>query len=307
MFRHARRLVRIVITLAIVAAAVVAGAFVWNHYVNGPWTRDGQVLADVINIAPEVSGRVIKLDVADNQLVHKGDVLYEIDPFDYQVALSAAQANLQQKVDDYKVKQAEAERRERLTTLSTSREEQQTYSGNADQARATYAAALSQLSQARINLERTKVHTPVNGFVTNLLLREGDYATTGTRNISIIDSDSFWIAAYFEETKLRHIHVGDQAMITLLAFSDPVLGHVESIARGINSPNYAPGTLGLASVNPVFTWVRLAQRLPVRIHIDQVPATVMLAAGMTCTVTVGQQAAGGRSSTHGLLSRLVSD
>ncbi len=306
MFKRAHRLIRLVITLAIVAGAAFAIIFLWDHYVNGPWTRDGQVEADVIDIAPEVSGRIVKLNVAANQLVHKGDVLYEIDPFDFQVALASAQATLQQRLDDYNVKQAEAQRREKLGTLTTSVEEKQTYIGSADMARGAYAVALSQLSQARINLDRTKVHTPVNGFVTNLLLREGDYATSGTRNISVIDSDSFRIAAYFEETKLQNIHVGDQAKITLMGFNAPVLGHVESIARGISSPNYAPGTLGLATVNPVFTWVRLAQRIPVRIHIDRVPSSVLLAAGMTCTVTVGPQATGSGASTQGLLSRLVS-
>jgi multidrug resistance efflux pump len=305
MFSRAQRPIRLAVTAALIGLAVLAGAFIWNHYVNGPWTRDGEVQADVIDIAPEVSGRIVKLSVVSNQLVHKGDTLYEIDPVDYQVALASAQANVQQKLDDFNVKQADAERRLKLTTLSTSREEQQTYVGNADQARAAYAAALSQLSQAKINLERTQVHSPVNGYVTNLLLREGDYATTGTRNISIIDSDSFRVDAYFEETKLRHIQVGAAARMDLMAYRDPVFGHVESIARGINSPNYAPGTLGLASVNPVFTWVRLAQRIPVRIHIDQVPATVALATGLTCTVTVGAHA--NAPSTRGLLSRLVSD
>jgi multidrug resistance efflux pump len=305
MFAHAQRPVRIAVTAALVALAVLGGMFIWDHYVNGPWTRDGEVQADVIDIAPEVSGRVVKLHAANNELVHKGDVLYEIDPFDFQAALSTAQANVQQKLADYNVKRADAERRLKLTTLSTSREEQQTYVSSADQARAAYAEALSQLSQARVNLDRTQVHSPVNGYVTNLLLREGDYATTGTRNVSIIDSDSFRIDAYFEETKLRHIHAGDEARIDLMAYRDPVFGHVESIARGINSPNYAPGTLGLASVNPVFTWVRLAQRIPVQIHIDRVPASVALATGLTCTVTVGKQAT--HDSTRGLLSRLVSD
>ena len=305
MFKRARRLIRVAITLALAAAAVFAGLFIWNHYVNGPWTRDGEVRADVVDIAPEVSGRIVKLNVASNQFVHKGDVLYQIDPFDFQVALASAQANVQQRLTAYKLQLAEARRRQELTTLSTSVEEKQTYSANADEARAAYAQALSQLSQARINLERTQIHAPVNGYVTNLILREGDYATTGTRNISVIDSDSFWVAAYFEETKLRHIQVGDQARIDLMAYRDPVFGHVESLARGIDTPNYAPGTLGLASVNPVFTWVRLAQRIPVHIHIDRVPASVALATGLTCTVTVGPHAAA--SSTQGLLSRLVSD
>ena len=171
-------------------------------------------------------------------------------------------------------------------------------------AAAAYASALAALSQAHIDEDRTRVVSPVNGFVTNLLLREGDYATKGARNISILDSDSFWVAGYFEETKLSGIHVNDPAMVSLMGYRDPVRGHVESIASGINTPNTDPGAQGLASVSPVFTWVRLAQRIPVRIHIDQVPDTVHLAAGLTASVTVGANAAPG--SPHGALSRLIS-
>ena len=290
MFGRARRALRIVITLVILAAAVIAGVGIWNHYVTGPWTRDGQVLANVVNLAPEVSGRITKLHVIDNQTVHKGDPLFDIDPLDYQVNVATAQANVNSKLADLKLKREEATRRTSLTTLSTSDEERQTYASNADVAAAAYATALAQLSQAHINLDRTHVVSPVNGYVTNLLLREGDYATTGSRNISILDSDSFWIVGYFEETKLYGIHVGDPALASLMGYRDPVRGHVESVARGINTPNTDPGAQGLASVSAVFTWVRLAQRIPVRIHIDQVPDTVHLAAGLTATVTVGADA-----------------
>ena len=134
-------------------------------------------------------------------------------------------------------------------------------------------------------------------------LRVGDYATKGTRNISIVDTDSFWVSGNFEETKLASIKPGDPAVAQLLGFTDPVYGHVDSIARGINTPNSAPGALGLASVNPVFTWVRLAQRIPVRMHIDQVPPTVHLSVGLTATVSVGKDARAG--SLHGWLSRLL--
>ncbi len=180
-------------------------------------------------------------------------------------------------------------------------EEEQTFQSNAKIAAAAYATALAQLNQARINLARTNVTSPVNGYVTNLLLRIGDTATNGTRNITLLDSDSFWVVAYFEETKLSHIHVDDPAIAALMGFQDPIRGHVESIARGITTPNTDPGALGLAAVNPVFTWVRLAQRIPVRIKIDSVPSTILLAAGMTATVTVGPSANPG--SLHGALSR----
>jgi len=178
------------------------------------------------------------------------------------------------------------------------------YQSGSEIAAAAYATAMAQASQARVDLKRTQVLSPVDGYVTNLLLREGDYATKGARNIAVLDSGSFWVAGYFEETKLRGIRVGDPAVAALMGYRDPVLGHVESVARGINTPNTVAGDLGLATVNPVFTWVRLAQRIPVRIHIDQVPDTVHLAAGMTATVTVGAGAAPG--SAHGALSRLFS-
>ena len=304
MLGRARLAVRAAVTLAILAAASVAGLFIWNHYVSGPWTRDGQVLVNVVNIAPEVSGRIVTLHVVDNQEVRRGDPLYDIDPVDYEVAVATAEANVNSKQSDLRTKQEQAARRQNLTTLSTSTEEKQSYEGASEIAAAAYASAIAQASQARINLKRTRVVSPVNGYVTNLLLREGDYATTGSRNIAVVDSDSFWIAGYFEETKLRGIRVGDPAVAALMGYPDPVRGHVESIARGINTPNTVPGELGLATVNPVFTWVRLAQRIPVRIRIDQVPDTVHLAAGMTATVTVGPNAAPG--SAHGALSRLFS-
>ena len=277
MFKRARRTTRIIVTLLILAGAGLGSVWLWNHYLVGPWTRDGQVQANVVNIAPEVSGRIVALPVSDNQLVHKGDLLYEIDPFDYQVALASAEADLQSKETSMQNAKTEAERRKELGTLTTSVEEKQTFITNANVAQASYAASMANLSEARINLRRTKVLSPANGYVSNLLLRLGDYATKGTRNISVLDSDSFWVAAYFEETKLHGIHVGDPARIELMGFNPPLKGHVNSIARGINSPNYDPGTLGLASVSPVFTWVRLAQRIPVRIQIDEVPEGVLLA------------------------------
>ncbi len=304
MLSQTRRAVRMGVTIAILVAAVFAGSVVWTQYVTGPWTRDGQVLANVVSIAPEVSGRITKIYVVDNQTVHRGDVLYDIDPVDYQITVATAEANMNSKQADLKLKQAEAKRRADLTTLSTSQEEQQRYRSDSDIAAATLASAVAQVNQAHIDLQRTHVLSPVDGYVTNLLLREGDYATKGMRNVSVLDSDSFWVAGYFEETKLSGIHVGDPAMAALMGYPDSVRGHVESIARGINTPNTVAGDLGLATVNPVFTWVRLAQRIPVRIHIDQVPDTVHLAAGMTATITVGPNAA--PASAHGLLSRVFS-
>jgi multidrug resistance efflux pump len=180
----------------------------------------------------------------------------------------------------------EAKRRQELTTLAVTVEEKQTFASTAVAAQAQYQQAVANLDQARVNLERTEIRSPVNGWVTNLLAQLGDYANIGQNEISVVDADSFWIDGYFEETNLEPIQVGDPASIKLMGYSEIVRGHVGSIARGINVANAQPNGQGLANVNPIFTWVRLAQRIPVRIHIDQVPEGVVLAAGMTATVQI---------------------
>ena len=273
-------------TFAIALVALLIAALTWQQYVRAPWTRDGTVRVQVANIAPQVSGQINELRVVDNQFVHKGDVLYIIDPFDFEVAQRTGVATAQQRAADLQVKQVASERRQHLTDLATTPEEQQTFAGNAVQAKAALDAAQQQLAQAQINLKRTRVVSPVNGYVTNLLMRVGDFAHAGTSNISIIDADSFWIDGYFEETKMAQICVGDRAEAKLMGYSQPIIGYVETITRGISVPNAAAGTQGLPNVDPVFTWVRLAQRVPVRISIDKVPPGVPLVSGMTATVTV---------------------
>jgi multidrug resistance efflux pump len=168
--------------------------------------------------------------------------------------------------------------------LEVSKEQKQTYESEAVVARAQYQQALANLDRARVNLQRTEIRSPVNGWVTNLLARLGDYANVGTNEIPLIDADSFWVDAYFEETSLDRIRVGDPASIKLMGYKQILRGHVGSIARAINVPNAQPNGQGLATVNPIFTWVRLAQRIPARIRIDQVPEGVVLAAGMTAAV-----------------------
>jgi multidrug resistance efflux pump len=213
-----------------------------------------------------------------------------IDPTNYRIAVSLAEAAVQQAQINAQNLQTEAKRRQELSTLSTSIEEKQTYESNAQGAQAAYQQAVANLDQARVNMERTQIRSPVNGYVTNLLAQLGDYATIGQRIISLVDSDSFWIDGYFEETSLESIRDGDPATVKLMGYSKLVHGHVGGVARGINIPNAQPDPSGLASVNPIFTWVRLAQRVPVRIHIDQVPDGVRLVAGMTATVQVDPRA-----------------
>jgi RND family efflux transporter MFP subunit len=280
------RLLPILATLSVAATGAGASALLWQTYVERPWTRDGTVRAYVVTVAPEVSGRVTELAVKDNQLVRKGDLLMKIDSRDYDVAVGFSKAAIDQAQADYDNKKAEAARRLKLSDLETTAEERQTYVATANIALANIEQKRNNLKQAEINLERTEIRSPVNGWVTNLLLRQGDYTRTGQAAMSLVDADSFWIDGYFEETALGLIKEGQSAKIWLLGYGKVLQGHVDSVARGIVVPNASPGNGGLASVNPIFTWVRLAQRIPVRLSIDRVPPDVRLVVGMTATVEV---------------------
>lgn len=285
------KIFRLFATGVILLAAFAAAAYVWEFYVAAPWTRDGTVRVQVANIAPQVAGQIVEVRVHDNQNVRKGDVLYVIDPVDFEVNVTSADAEVKNREADLQVKNAQSARRQALTTVSTSIEEKQQYAGQAKIAAAALESAQAQLRQAKINLERTQVKSTVNGRVTNLLMRVGDYARTGTSNISVVDTDSYWIDGYFEETKMPNVHVGDRADVKLMGFDPHLTGTVESITLGISTANAASSTQGLPDVNPVYTWVRLAQRVPVRVHIDRVPPEIPLIAGMTATVVVN----GGRA------------
>ena len=287
--RRGLRIFPLLITLAAVAAAVVLGRAMWEAYMGAPWTRDGTVRVYVVTMAPQVAGQIVQLPVKDNQFVHKGDLLLVIDPTDYKIAVSLREAAVQQAQANMQNVEREAQRRQELTSLAVTKEEKQTYASNAVVAQAQYQQAVANLNQARVNLERTQIRSPVNGWVTNLLAQLGDYANVGTNVISVVDADSFWVDGYFEETNLAPIRVGDPAEVKLMGYDQIVRGHVDSIARGINVANAQPNGQGLANVNPIFTWVRLAQRIPVRVHIDQVPDGVVLAAGMTATVQIDTQ------------------
>jgi len=275
------------ITLATVALAVTLGWAMWVAYIQAPWTRDGTVRAYVVTIAPEVSGRIVELPIVDNQFVHKGDLLLVIDPTDYKIDVSRSESAVQQaQINAQKIAE-EGKRRQRLATeKAVSVEEAQVYGSNALAAEAQYQQAIANLHQARVNLERTQIRSPVNGWVTNLLAQRDDFATVGQNEISLVDADSFWVDGYFEETKLRSIHEGDPAKIKLMGYSQVIRGRVGSVARGISVANAEPNRQGVATVNPIFTWVRLAQRIPVRIEIDHLPEGIVLVAGMTATVEI---------------------
>src|SRR6185312_3916564 len=233
--RHMARFhdLRIVITLSTVALAVVFTCWMWSVYMAAPWTRDATVRAYVVTMAPEVAGRIVELPVADNQFVHKGDLLMMIDPTDYRIAVDLAQATVERNKATAQNAKVMAERRQKLTNLSTSDEVKQTFVSDALSAEASYRQALASLDQARVNLERTRIVAPVNGYVTNLLTQVGDYVTVGDNSISVIDADSFWVDGYFEEINLAKVREGAPAQIYLMGYKQIVRGHVDSIARGI--------------------------------------------------------------------------
>ena len=262
----------------------------WNTYMGAPWTRDGTVRVYVVMMAPEVSGRIVELPVADNRFVHKGDLLMTIDPTNYEIAVSLDEAAVEQAQANMQNAAKQSQRRQLLTDLAVTTEEKQTYAANATASHAQYEQAVANLKPAQVNLERTEIRAPVDGWVTNLLAQRGDYATAGQNLISLTDANSFWVDGYFEETGVAPIQVGNPAEVKLMGYSQIVRGHVESIARAINVANAQPHGQGIATVNPIFTWVRLAQRVPVRIQIDHVPKGIVLVAGMTATVQIDASA-----------------
>ena len=279
-----KAILRVAITLVLALAALLIGRTLWRHYMDDPWTRDGRVDADVIALAADVSGLVTAVPVHDNQAVSKGDVLLRIDPQRYADALAQAKASLLQAEVVVAQRDRELKRRQHLSGAVVSSEDLEIARAKAQAAAADLSQAQARLNTAQLNLRRTEVRAPVDGYVTHLRVFAGDYAQAGHPLMALIDRHSFRVDGYFEETKLHHIHVGDPVDIRLLDGGIRLRGHVDSIARGIHDPD-DHGSL-LASVNPTFSWVRLAQRVPVRISLDTVPEGVTLAAGMTCTVVV---------------------
>jgi multidrug resistance efflux pump len=281
-----RLLGRFTVTAIAVGIAAIIGWQLWIYYVEAPWTRDGRVRADVVQVAADVSGLVSEVLVRDNQAVKQGEVLFRIDPARFQIALRDAQAAADNKLAVAQEAERETARYNRLNALSVSEEQQQQRGAAAVEAQAAYRQALASRDVAALNLARSAVHASVNGFVTNFDMRPGDYVDAGKPLFALIDSDSFHVDGYFEETKLPRIKVGDPASVYLIGESAEIEGHVESIAGGIADRERQGSADLLANVNPTFSWVRLAQRVPVRIALDHVPPVVRLVTGRTATVVV---------------------
>ncbi|EHK71850.1 secretion protein HlyD [Pseudomonas psychrotolerans L19] len=288
-----KKLFGVLFTLLVVCLALILGRLLWVHYMNDPWTRDGRVRAEVITIAPDVAGLVTEIAVRDNQWVKKGDLLLQIDPEHYEIAVHQAEATVAARKATLAMRQQNARRRADIDSLVVSRENREDASSAALAAEADLRQAQAQLESARLNLKRTRVLAPVDGYVTNLSVFKGDYAAAGAPKLAVIDAHSFWVYGYFEETKVPHVRVGAAAEMRLMS-GQTLQGHVESIARGIYDRDNPQSRELTADVNPTFNWVRLAQRVPVRIALDPVPEGLLLAAGTTCTVVL-EDARGERS------------
>ncbi|MEQ7918045.1 HlyD family secretion protein [Xanthomonas sp. WHRI 1810A] len=283
-----KKLFSLIATLLVLALALWIGRLLWIHYMDTPWTRDGRVRADVINVAADVTGMVVDVPVRDNQQVKKGDLLMQIDPEHYQLAVKQAQALVSSRKATWEMRKVNASRRADMDNLVISAESREDASNVASSAQADYQLALAQLEAAQLNLQRTRVLAAVDGYVTNLNVHRGDYARIGEAKMAVVDMHSFWVYGFFEETKLPHVNIGDPVDMQLMS-GEVMKGHVESIARAIYDRDNPESRELIADVNPTFNWVRLAQRVPVRIHLDQVPAGVVLAAGITCTVIVNPE------------------
>jgi RND family efflux transporter MFP subunit len=291
---------RFALTGVVVLVALWAGTKLWDYYMNEPWTRDGHVRADVVPVAPDVSGFVTEVLVKDNQQVRRGDVLFRIDRARYEIARKQAEAVLLGKRAMLEEANADLKRYSALTpglVVSTQRMDQVTATQGS--AQAAFDQAIADLGLAKLNLERSEVRAAVNGVVTNMELRPGTYLTPGKGVMALLDSDTLRVEGYFEETKLPRIHLGDAVNVRLLGSHHALRGRVESIAAGIEDRDRSAGATLLANVNPTFNWVRLAQRVPVRIALDRGKRNELVA-GATATVEVlGSQPRGDSKVAQG--------
>ena len=276
---------RILATAILVTLALFGARWLWIYYNVDPWTRDGRIHADVVQVSPDISGLVTEVLVKNDQVVQAGQVLFVIDRPRYELAERQAAATLRAAQASLAQARREHLRNEALTTLVTT---EQLEEGDAKvlQLTAQVAGAIAQRDVARLNLERTTVRATVNGVVTNVELRPGDYAAAGHQVLALLDTDSICVDGYFEETKLPQIQVGDRAVIHIMGLRSALRGTVESIAAGIEDRERSASSTNLANVNPTFSWVRLAQRVPVRVKLDPPPSTVRLISGRTATVSI---------------------
>jgi multidrug resistance efflux pump len=279
-------LLRFLPTAAIAVLALAAGWRIWVHYESEPWTRDGRVRADTVAVAPDVSGLVSEVLVRDNQPVRKGDVLFRIDRERFTLALRQTEANLEGRAAALEMASKDLVRYKAMSQISVTEQKLEQVEAAFSQAKAALHQAEADRDLAKLNLDRSEVRASVNGPITNFNLRPGTYVTAGAGMAALIDEKTVHVEGYFEETKLPYIHIGDKARVHLMGEDSDLTGHVVSIAGGIEDRERAPGPSLLPNVNPTFSWVRLSQRIPVRIALEATPAKIRLLPGRTATVVI---------------------
>lgn len=285
-----KKLLLVALNLAFIAAVCW---FLWQmarDYIANPWTRDGQVRGHVIQIAPRVSGMVTRIAVIDNQFVHSGDLLFEIDREPFEIAVAQATSQLERARIGSRASEIEYERLRdimRKDSGAASQKDLNRREANYLQSLAQIDVAVENLRAAKLNLGYTQVHAPVDGYVSNVDFQIGTQAVANSPILALVDSNSFWVFGYFRESEIGRFSIGDPARVTLMAYPDtPLKGHVESLGWGIAPADGNTGVKLLPSIKPVFQWIRLAQRIPVRIKLEDVPPEVELRFGLTASVMV---------------------
>jgi multidrug resistance efflux pump len=283
-------LVKYLLTGVVVAIAVGVVLYKYWDYVTNPWTRDGQVRAQVVQITPRVSGPIVNLPIEDNQPVKTGDLLFEIDPRTFKSAVDEDQANLKQAEADVAEAKDEADRARNIRRRDPGAMSKQQLIQRENAllgAEAAVLAAQATLDDAQLDLEFTHVKAPVDGYVTNLNLRLGSQAVENQPALALVDINSYWIHGFFKENDIANIREGDRAIVTLMTYPDqPLEGRVDSLGWGISQDDGSTGYDLLPTISATFEWIRLAQRVPVRIHLTKVPEEVKLRVGTTASVLV---------------------
>ncbi len=280
-----KNLTRTTITVVLVILAFIAVFRVWSFYTESPWTRDARFSADIVAIAPDVSGLIEHVDVHDNQLVKKGQVLFVIDQPRYKEALAEAQADVAYYQAQVEEKRREAIRRNRLGVGAVAKEQIEQANNSLQTMEHQLAKARAARDVAKLDLDRTVVYAPADGWITNLNVYAGEFITRGSTSVALVKENSFYVLAYMEETKLDGVRPGYRVEITPLGSNRILHGSVNSIAAGVTNASSSQDTKGMASVDSNLEWVRLAQRVPVRIHLDKQYGN-LFPAGTTATVVV---------------------
>jgi multidrug resistance efflux pump len=286
-FLTAALLARVALTLIVVAIAAFVLWRLVDYYTFAPWTRDGRVTANVVQVAPDVSGLIVNVGVVDNQEVKQGQILFTIDPARFALALRQAEATALQRKATLDQARREYARNKTLGDLVAQEVVEESLS-RVQTAEAAYADAQVAIGVAQLNQQRATVLSPVDGYLSDQAPRNGEYVTAGRSVMAIVDTNSFRVDGYFEETKLRDIAIGQGVTIQLMGEDHLLHGHVQSIVSAIEDRDRMQSSNLLPNVNPAFSWVRLAQRIPVRVKLDEVPADFRLIAGRTATVSIDE-------------------